>query len=187
MAKPQNNRYRLARQYDRQAAAAVLNAREQAREQMRAAYAAEEKVRAQHKRQLLAAWDRLTAGDTFTPGNNELTIKRKHAWSVTDTNGINWSMLEVIGLSREDAERLRATESEREELPMPEPQTMTRAGRTLRVGQHVTTPMGEGSIVDFDPDQREPLEVFVKLHSPRILGSKFWFAFHEVQGKEDRS
>lgn len=107
MAKRQNNYARLARQFDREAAETVANAREQERAADRASVAAAILAREQRQRRLLAAWDALRAGDTFTPGNFPIIIRRKNTWSVTDTNGINWSIIEVVGLSRADVERLR--------------------------------------------------------------------------------
>ncbi len=102
-----NNRYRLARQYDREAKAAIEAAAEQERQENHARYVAAAPAREAYERALLAAWDALKPGDTFTPGNNPIVIARKNQWSVRDTDGITWSMLEVIGLRRERVEELR--------------------------------------------------------------------------------
>lgn len=103
----QNHRYQLARQFDREAKAAIdaIQAREQA--ERRAAYVAEAPARERRDRALLAVWDILKPGDTFKPGNNVITIKRKNRWSVTCTSGISWSITEVVGLTQTRVEELR--------------------------------------------------------------------------------
>jgi hypothetical protein len=59
--------------------------------------------------------------------------------------------------------------------------TLTKNGRTLEVGQRVQTPMGKGYIIAFDPGAQMDYEVQVKLDTPKDFGSKFWFAFEEIQ------
>jgi hypothetical protein len=103
-----NNRYRLARAFDREAAATVAAAREQERTLAKAEYDAAAPAREKYQRAQLAAWDALKPGDIFKPGNNVIVIKRKNNWSVTDTQGITWTISEVVGLSRNRAEALRA-------------------------------------------------------------------------------
>lgn len=103
-----SNRYRLARQFDREARATVEQTAADDAQARRDAYASESPTRARLNARLLAAWDALKAGDIFTPGNNPITIRRKNTWSVTDTSGISWSITEVIGLSRKEVDALRA-------------------------------------------------------------------------------
>ena len=60
---------------------------------------------------LLIAWDNLDPGMEFRPGNDALKIIRKNKYSITTTGGINWSVVEVIGLSRKRIEELRLKQS----------------------------------------------------------------------------
>lgn len=60
--------------------------------------------------------------------------------------------------------------------------TLTIGGKTFTTGDLVTTPMGDGYIIGIDPFG--DMEIFVKLHTPKDLGSKFWFTFTEVTVKE---
>ena len=60
---------------------------------------------------LLIAWDNLEPGMEFRPGNDALKIIRKNKYSITTTGGINWSVVEVIGLSRKRIEELRLKQS----------------------------------------------------------------------------
>ena len=49
----------------------------------------------------------LKAGDTYTPGNNELVIVRKSKQSITTQGGTRWSIGEVTGLTKQRIEYLR--------------------------------------------------------------------------------
>ena len=101
------NRYRLARQYAREAKADVEAALAQEQQEGRARHAATAPARDIRERAKLAAWDALKAGDCITVGNNPVVIARKSQWSLRDTMGLTWSMTEITGLRRERVDALR--------------------------------------------------------------------------------
>lgn len=106
----QHHRYRLARQFDRDGAAAVAAAADAEQRAARDAYAEAAPARERHDRRLLAAWDALKPGCTIRAGNYTIVIKRKNTWSVSDTAGLNWTMREITGLSRARVQALRNNE-----------------------------------------------------------------------------
>lgn len=47
---------------------------------------------------VLKFWEQLKPGDTFTPANKPIIIKRKNKKTVTDINGYRWTRSEVLGI-----------------------------------------------------------------------------------------
>ncbi len=70
----------------------------------------EKRVRQENKAVeiLLKYWEQLKPGDTFQPGNNIITIKRKNKNTVTDTNGYRWSRTEVLNVSKSRITEIQA-------------------------------------------------------------------------------
>lgn len=98
---------RIFDRYSRDAATAVALYNERDRIKAKIAFIEEAPEREKRDIAKLLFWDNIKAGDTFQPGNYPIRIIRKNAWSITTEGGTRWSIVEVVGISRQRAEELR--------------------------------------------------------------------------------